>query len=195
MKTTLPYTINEDYRLKKLAKYTKNCHSVLDVGCIQYPNPYLHNNYVEGLDYNKGVLPSNYTNFIQGDLSDLVNKGKTYNGIVAGEVLEHILNPIEFIQHCFQCLEPDGTLALSTPNPHSPIEFILTGTLNKRYFYTEDHIMLFPQRWLIRMLTVCGFKDISLHSGGFPLPPLGLIPFPRLFCHQTIAVAKKPKKT
>jgi len=51
--------------------------------------------------------------------------------------------------------------------------------------------MLYPQRWLIKMMEISGFKDIKLYSGGMIFPFFSLIPFPRPWCYQTIATGKK----
>jgi len=187
----LPVTVNENYRLKALASKVASCNSVLDIGCAQQPNLYLKNNSVTGLDINPAELPNNYSNFIKGSLEEIIKTNKKFDGIVAGEILEHLLDPIDFLKKCHLALTPGGILAISTPNPLSPIEIVLNSTLNQKYFYTKDHIMLFPQRWLIRMIEVAGFIDVNLFSGGFPIPKLGLIPCPRFICHQTIAIANK----
>jgi SAM-dependent methyltransferase len=194
MEVLLPLTINEDYRLKKLANQVKSCRSVLDIGCAQLANKNLLNEQVIGLDLKEAELPSNYTEFIQGDLDVLIKQNRTFDAIVAGEILEHLIDPIQFLQQCNSLLNDEGVIAISTPNPHSIIEILLTITLNRKFFYTKDHIMLFPQRWLIRMLEVSSFENVRLLSAGFPIPYHGLIPFPRTFCHQTIAVATKVKQ-
>lgn len=187
----MTFTVDESYRLRKMAQLVASQHRVLDIGCTQLPNLFLHNPHVSGLDVNQGELPDNYHELILGTIASLAHSNKSYDAIVAGELLEHIENPIVFLKECYNTLNDNGTLVLSTPNPHSPFEWLLNLTLNKKYFYTSDHIMLFPQRWLIRMLETAGFSDVHLYSGGLPIPGVGLIPFPRPFCHQTIAVAKK----
>jgi len=187
----MTFKIDESYRLKKLAAFAAGAKNVLDIGCSQYPNIYLKNESVTGLDINPGRVPGNYTRFVTGNLALLLEEKKTYEAIVAGEVLEHVENPLKFLKECNQLLEKEGLLILSTPNPHSIIEFFLTLLINKKYFYTKDHVMIYPQRWLIRLLDLSGFTNTLLFSGGFPLPPLGLIPFPRSLCYQTIAVCRK----
>lgn len=187
----MPITVNENYRLKLLAKKVTSCESILDIGCAQQPNEYLNNKLVTGLDLNRAEMPDNYSFFYEGSLESIIEKNKTFDGIVAGEILEHLHNPIDFLKQCHHALKPGGILALSTPNPHSPIETFLNITLNKNYFYTKDHVMLFPQRWLIRMLEISGFSNVRLFSGGFPIPSVGLVPCPRFLCHQTIAIASK----
>lgn len=190
----MPYTINENYRLKRLSKLSISCNKVLDIGCSQYPNIYLSNREVIGLDLKKGAMPENYTNFINGDVSEIAKINSSYDAVIAGEIIEHLEDPISFLRQCKSCLNENGKLILSTPNPHSFFESLLTLFLNRKFFYTKDHIMLFPQRWLIRMLEVAGFHDVKLYSGGFPVPFIGLVPCPRFFCHQTIAVAFSSKK-
>ncbi len=184
-------TVNEDYRLRKLADKVASCNSILDIGCSQLPNIHFNNKNVTGLDIKPAILPSNYSDFIEGNLDDIIKDNSTFDGIVAGELIEHLIDPIGFLKKCHQTLKPGGLLVLSTPNPHSPIEIILNAILNKKFFYTKDHIMIFPQRWLIRMLEVSGFQNVSLFSAGFPVPKIGLIPCPLFLCHQTIAVAQK----
>jgi SAM-dependent methyltransferase len=190
----MTYTINENYRLKRLAKFASSADKVLDIGCSQYPNHFLKNPELYGLDLNKADLPTNYLGFMQGNLTKVIEQNEKYDAIIAGEILEHLEDPIFFLKQSKSCLKEEGLLILSTPNPHSIIEILLTLFLNKRFYYTQDHIMLFPQRWLIRMLERAGFTDIKLYSGGFPIPPFGLVPCPRFFCHQTIAVASFSKQ-
>jgi len=187
----MPYTVNENYRLKKLAKLAREYKSILDIGCAQSPNPFLNNTYVTGLDLNSMQCPSNYSQHLVGTVESIIKSAEKYDAIVAGELIEHIEKPIDFLRGCAHLLSDNGAIILSTPNPHSPIETLLTLTLNKKYFYTREHITLYPQRWLIRMLEIAGFKNVKLYSGGFPFPKIGLIPCPRFFCHQTIAIAYK----
>lgn len=182
---------NEDLRLKTMAKLVSDRKKVLDIGCADKPNPYLNNPIITALDLIGFNTPSNYSYSAIGDVMLLpqpFNAGE-FDALIAGEIIEHLEDPLGFLHSCRETLCPGGILVLSTPNPNSPIERLLTLTLSRRWFYTEDHIMLFPQRWLIRMLERTGFIDVKLYSGGFPVPPLGLIPFPRPWCYQTIASA------
>ena len=39
----MPITVNEDYRLRKLADKVASCNSILDIGCSQLPNIHLNN--------------------------------------------------------------------------------------------------------------------------------------------------------
>ncbi len=183
----------ENYRLKKLAKLVSDCDTVLDIGYADNPNPYFRNPVIIGADITTGQLPKNYHKTYQSDLNGIINQlGKEHvDAIVAGEIIEHLEDPMDFLHSSFQLLKPGGRIILSTPNPNSPIESLLTIWLSRRWFYTSDHIMLFPQRWLIRMLERAEFTDVGLYSGGSHIPFMGLVPFPRPWCYQAIACATK----
>ncbi len=187
----------EDYRLKKIAKLVSNREKVLDLGCADITNPYLKNSDITGFDLKKECkLGSNYSSFISGDVMKLDSyfaEDQKFDAVIAGELLEHLEEPILFFKKCYSILKDDGIIVLSSPNPNSFVERFLTLALSRKYFFTDDHIMLYPQRWLIRIMEISGFTDIKLHSGGMIFPFTALIPFPRPWCYQTIAIGYKKK--
>lgn len=190
----------EDYRLRKMAR---NCrgHDVLDIGFAQYPNKFIESKNLVGLDLAESNAPQNYTRTYSGDAEDLPHPftPSSFDTILAGEILEHVECPLRLLRGIHATLRPEGCLILSTPNPLSPPEMLCNVFLNKSILYSKEHITLYPQRWLLRMLVIAGFTSASLKSGGiqFPFvgkgtfPAFGLIPFPRAFCYQTIAIANK----
>lgn len=183
-------TFSEEYRLKKMARLVEHCATVVDLGCAQSPNLYLKNDEVVGVDLEAAKMPSNYSRFYQGTIREVQDRIGKVDAVVLGEVLEHVEDPIGLLRDVGACLDTNGIIVLSTPNPNSPIEALLNLFFIERYFYTREHIMLFPQRWLKRMLEVAGFESVEILSGGFPVPFIGLVPFPRPWCYQSIAVAK-----
>jgi len=185
----------QDYRMRKMAYLCKDRARVLDLGWAQYPSVYLRNAEVIGLDLILAPAPPNYTKTLAGDVMDLPQPfgAESFDAIHAGELLEHLEHPMGFLRNCLATLRPGGILVLSTPNPNSPWERLLTLTLSRKFFYAHDHVCLYPQRWLIRMLERAGFVNIKLYSGGIQ-SPFGLVPFPRPWCYQTIAAAFKKEQ-
>jgi SAM-dependent methyltransferase len=188
--------IYEKYRLRKMSQLVNGRHKVLDIGWVDYPNTYLSNPQVVGLDLQIRSLPLNYSECFMGSAMDLPMpfSPNSFDAIIAGEIIEHLERPVDFLRNCKKTLGDGGILVLSTPNPNSFIERLLTINLSQRFFYSHDHITLYPQRWLIRMMGIAGFVDIKLYSGGFPIHGFGTIPFPRPWCYQTIAAGYKPIK-
>lgn len=189
----------EDYRLRRMARLVRGRDRILDLGCSGKPNPFLEGGEVVGLDRSPvagtdTAPPGAYRRILEGDVMDLPDPfgPGSFDAVVAGELLEHLERPLDFLRACRETLSPGGLLVLSTPNPNSPIERLLTLSLSRRFFCTGDHVTLYPQRWLIRMLHLAGFREVRLASGGFPVPGIGLLPFPRPWCYQTIAAARRP---
>lgn len=184
---------SEGYRFKKMARLCADRRCVLDIGCARAPNLHLRNPEVTGLDRRRVGAPENYKRMVVGDVRDLPKPfgPASFDCIVAGELLEHLERPVDFLRGCAETLQTGGLLILSTPNPNSPMERLLTLALSRRYFYTSAHVCIYPQRWLVRMMEIAGFENVELFSGGMPFPGMGLIPFPRPWCYQTIARARK----
>ncbi|WP_434049447.1 class I SAM-dependent methyltransferase [Marinobacter salarius] len=186
----------ESLRLRRMASLVSHGRSIADVGFYQCPNPFLAAEKVVGIDPNadKRNLAYHYSDMFSGTLADYIDAigPESFDVVLAGELIEHLEVPVDFLRDCYRSLKPGGRIVLSTPNPNSLIERLLTLSLSRQYFYTTEHVMLIPQRWLIRMMEIAGFENIRLYSGGFPFPLLGLVPFPRPWCYQTIATGEKP---
>ncbi|MBM3281769.1 MAG: class I SAM-dependent methyltransferase [Candidatus Diapherotrites archaeon] len=59
------------------------------------------------------------TNQVIGDGQQMPFRDNSFDGILAGEVIEHVPQPERFIQECARVLQKNGVLALSTPNKKS----------------------------------------------------------------------------
>lgn len=71
-----------------------------------------------GLDINKNLAEKlGFKNQLVGDLHNLKDvTDKSFDCIVAGEIIEHTWRPAEMIKECHRVLRDDGFLILSTPN-------------------------------------------------------------------------------
>lgn len=184
-----------NYRQKKLAKTTFKYDLVLDLGFAEIPNKFLRNKHVIGVDLQEAEKPINYHKIIIGDVTNLdaLFGISSIDAICCGELFEHLINPNDFLKKCHYVLKPGGLLALTTPNPHHFFEFASTVFLSKKFFYTTNHVCIYPQRWLIRMFEIAGFTDIRIKSGGLSLPKFGDIWFPRPIAEFSFISAKARK--
>lgn len=187
----------EHYRLKKMACVVKDFPRILDLGCSVHQNIYLHNECVIGLDLDYVLPAKNYKKIVVGDVLDLPKpfRKESFDAITGGEIIEHLESPLAFLRGCYDTLKPGGVLVLSTLNPNSVQERILTLFLSRRFYYDPEHVCLYPQRWLIRLFEMSGFENVKIISGGSTLPIImNNIPFPRAWAQYTIIVGEKLKK-
>lgn len=95
-----------------------------------------------------------------GKIEEVQIPDASQDAVVAWMVLEHVPNPVDFINCCFRVLRPGGLLALSVPNATS-LERFVTG----RYWQGYDaprHLQVFSASEIRRLLVDAGFVDIAI---------------------------------
>ncbi len=105
---------------KRIEFFKKHMSGVtLDIGCnsgILHKELSKFDDNIYGLDRKL----ENYKNrVVKGDAVSLPFRKKTFDTIVAGELIEHLEDPKKFIEECDSALKPKGRLILSTPNRDS----------------------------------------------------------------------------
>lgn len=96
------------------------------------------------------------TNQIIGDGQKMPFRNNSFNGILAGELIEHIEEPKKFLNECWRVLEWNGVLALSTPNKKSWLNRLTQS------YEMPLHLSLFSMDELKKMITGCGFTIQSV---------------------------------
>jgi 2-polyprenyl-3-methyl-5-hydroxy-6-metoxy-1,4-benzoquinol methylase len=149
--------------------------AVLDVGCVNHRvefravSHWLHGGIAEsaksvvGLDYEAGEvakLKEMGFNVVVGDATDFDLKRK-FDVVVAGEIMEHLLNAGGFLKCARRHLKPGGLLVLSTPNAIG-IVYMLQNLLRGRELDNPDHICLYSQTTMTTLLAKCGFRVKSI---------------------------------
>jgi 2-polyprenyl-3-methyl-5-hydroxy-6-metoxy-1,4-benzoquinol methylase len=108
---------------------------------------------------------------IVGDLSDpsIVAKaaaGRTFDVVLAGDVLEHLPDPTAVLQACREVLSPNGYVVISLPNvAHADVALAL---LDGRFRYNEvglldrTHLRFFTKETIQELLERTGFQMLDL---------------------------------
>ncbi len=139
------------------------------------PHHSLHfTNDIDGIDL-FARKPDGYRKFHKCDLNDGVpDEMDIYDAIVSCEGIEHLGNPILFLETAKDHLNKNGVIIITTPNtwyPTAKLQFFLRGFFpgfpcltGKIKEGTHMHIMpwSFPQLFLYLKLT--GYTDIKLHD-------------------------------
>ena len=92
------------------------------------------------------------------DAQYLPFRDKTFDTIIVGELIEHLIDPCLFVNETNRVLAPKGRLILTTPNPTS-IHYIFHESFGlKSVSDTIGHKYLWDLKCLKRLLTCCGFR-------------------------------------
>ena len=186
------------YEQRRLRKLAKLCHgaTVLDVGCARLPNPYFQGMHRVGFDLELPSVATDYEEHIEGDALEMSRflGDRTFDNIVAGEFIEHLENPYQFLRTARRHLADGGRIIVSTPNPISFPCLAFELISSKRRFYSPNHTYYFCPRWVEQMLRKCGFNVDRVQGVGLWTPGL-VIPCPATISYQVIYVGSVSSAT
>ncbi len=144
---------------------------VLDIGCVDHSldvrskGRWLHERIrsvassTVGLDYERDEikkLKSEGYDVVFADAVDF-DIDRKFDVVVAGDILEHLVNPAGFFASVKRHLRPNGKLILTTPNANCILYFIENILLGFELDNT-DHVSIFTPTTMGKMLEKCGFK-------------------------------------
>jgi 2-polyprenyl-3-methyl-5-hydroxy-6-metoxy-1,4-benzoquinol methylase len=103
------------------------------------------------------------------DIVHDLNKGLPFEDnyadtIIAGEIIEHLLNPFIFLKECNRVLKKNGVLILTTPNMTSLKYILKMQSIGKKlsiYARQDPHLYGFSMEMLEILLKKAGFKVID----------------------------------
>lgn len=188
-------TISSGYERARLRKVAGECvgNTVLDLGYAQYPNPYLTDMHRVGVDLNSpSTTDITYEEQLIGDVTALepILGNRKFDTIIAGELIEHVRSPYEFLESLKRYLADDGRLIITTPNPLGFPVFLFELFDIRSRFYTEDHLYYFLPRWMRRIIEFSGYELLAIKPVGLWLPR-GHIPiWPTILSYQLVYVCK-----
>lgn len=165
-----PKDYRQNHRFKLWRKgLTASCHylitskaDVLDVGCgIPYSLFWLEaqgcNAYGIDPDGNASKIAKKFKlNFHKGFIEDKPFKGKSFDFVLASQVLEHTNNPKNFINECKKRIKPNGKIILSFPNTNS----FTRRALGKSWlhWHIPYHLNHFNRKSIEILASECGLK-------------------------------------
>ena len=106
---------------------------------------------------------------LAGDLEKLLEElpQNHFSHIIAGDILEHLVDPWSVCTSLRACLAPGGTFICSIPNIRN-LSFILALTFKGRFEYRDSgvmdrtHLRFFARADLHDLFTQAGFSDIEI---------------------------------
>lgn len=96
-------------------------------------------------------------NVYQGFLNDAPFSKKAFSLLSLWDVIEHVENPLPFLQSCFDFLSPGGVLVLSTPDAGAPFAR-LTGKRWLGFRSVGEHVFFFDRPRIKAFLEKAGFE-------------------------------------
>jgi len=148
--------------------------SILDFGCHsggKLVRWYLSGWSVAGVDLNQEAIASARRRFPKGKFwcGDLLHLdiADRFDFIRSDNVIEHLLNPLAYLEALRDLLKPGGKLRVIVPNVHG-----LSATVFGRFSYVywmPFHVNLFSAKTLQAALRAAGFTKVEC----FPFAPVG----------------------
>lgn len=95
----------------------------------------------------------------QGNLTRDLFSPNTFDAITLNHVLEHLYDPVDTLEICYQFLRPGGVIWIATPN--------LESYAHKRFgpswlgLDPPRHLSLFTNKCLVSLLKQCGFTPLK----------------------------------
>jgi len=97
-------------------------------------------------------------------------RGEVFDGLLMGELIEHLYDPVALVRECHRVLRPGGALVLTTPNLatlQDRLRFLLGRSprqVDPLHEYLRLHIRPFTAQLLTRLLARGGFVVSAVRS-------------------------------
>ncbi len=87
-------------------------------------------------------------------------------------VLEHLLDPVSFMQDVYRILKPGGLLIVRVPHTTPIVKLLKILRIPNRLYDAPSHLSDFSPKTIKLLLQKTGFKDIKTIIGGITYPDL-----------------------
>jgi SAM-dependent methyltransferase len=118
------------------------------------------------------------------DIENTDLKENYFDMICAFQTLEHVSDPIGFIDKHKEYLKPGGLMAIEVPNLNDALAHIYNLPNHERFFYHISHLWYFTERSLEKLMSRAGFQGTIFHIQDY-----------NLFNHINWIINDKPQPT
>lgn len=123
--------------------------TVLDIGYVGWIN--FHQEIMSMGDvYGLDLLESDIEKTFVGSAERMVFDSDMFDLVIAGEVIEHVLNPYQFLLECRRVCKNNGKIIITTPNIHN-LWWNRKALLNDIFEYHPQHIYAWDLPLLIAL--------------------------------------------
>jgi SAM-dependent methyltransferase len=168
---------------KYIDKFLKKEHYILEVGCGLGTNVkrLLKKKYdIRGIDKDETVCDGK--NIIHCDIKELINYDNMFDIIYGIHFLEHLQNPLDFINTTYKNLNMGGRLILEIPNVEEPLLTVWKNKTFNKYYWRPDHLFFYDYDSIKKMIIrsfFCYYDVVRKQKYG-------------LFNHLNWLIRKKP---
>jgi SAM-dependent methyltransferase len=165
---------------------------VLDLGCRYgaLTRAYLEGNHVTGVDVDREALAEAAKLGIETYWADLDDRfpfeGDTFDVVVAGELLEHVRDPVHIVAEAWRVLRPGGRLVGSVPNAYR-LKNRLRFVAGRPPEADPTHLHMYRPADVRRLLHAFSDVELRLIQSRF------LRLHPRLFANDIVFSGRKPR--
>jgi len=126
--------------------------------------------------------------------AETMHLGRTFDLIVAADVIEHLANPGQFLMAAREHLRPEGLLCIVTPNALK-LNNVLKGLAGYRVGVNPEHTCWYDLTTLRQLLVRYGFVPVEERWQDYRSHPLSVIVLrfrPNLAAHLIIIARMEP---
>lgn len=110
-----------------------------------------------------------FDQFFEGDVENIIKDlpKNHFTHIIAGDILEHLVDPWSVCEQLRSCLKPGGTFICSIPNIRN-LSFLLKLTFKGRFEYKDSgvldrtHLRFFARKDVHDLFASTGYSDIKI---------------------------------
>lgn len=146
---------SDNLRFSKIKKFVEG-KDILDIGSNEgYVNELLKEEFKDRNIFSIDLKNSDFNM----DLNKPKEINSKFDTIIAGEILEHVESPMDFLKYCKSLLKKNGILILTTPNAIG-LQYIRNPSWCVNYEDYRGHSQTFTMPMLKKNFEEIGFKVI-----------------------------------